>query len=52
MVLLDNNFASIVSDVLWGRGVYANITRFLQVRGPGGVYCWAHLWGIHDSIVR
>ncbi|GAB4821345.1 hypothetical protein N2152v2_008391 [Parachlorella kessleri] len=30
IVLLDNNFASIVSAVLWGRGVYANITRFLQ----------------------
>ncbi|KAL4422348.1 hypothetical protein ABPG75_008545, partial [Micractinium tetrahymenae] len=30
IVLLDNNFASIVSAVLWGRNVYANITRFLQ----------------------
>jgi hypothetical protein len=31
IVLLDNNFASIASAVLWGRNVYANITRFLQV---------------------
>jgi len=30
IVLLDNNFASIVSAVLWGRNVYCNITRFLQ----------------------
>ncbi|PSC68202.1 calcium-translocating P-type PMCA-type [Micractinium conductrix] len=30
IVLLDDNFASIVSAVLWGRNVYANITRFLQ----------------------
>ncbi|KAL4419237.1 hypothetical protein ABPG77_010679, partial [Micractinium sp. CCAP 211/92] len=30
IVLLDNNFASIVSAALWGRNVYANITRFLQ----------------------
>ena len=32
IVLLDNNFASIVSAVLWGRNVYCNITRFLQAR--------------------
>ena len=30
IVLLDNNFASIVSAALWGRNVYASITRFLQ----------------------
>ena len=36
-MLLDNNFASIVSAVLWGRNVYANITRFLQVGGGGWV---------------
>jgi len=43
IVLLDNNFASIVSAVLWGRNVYANITRFLQASGRlmvGGV-SWA-----------
>jgi cation transport ATPase len=41
IVLLDNNFASIVSAVLWGRNVYANITRFLQVsQGVVGGRCW------------
>lgn len=30
IILLDNNFASIVSAALWGRNVYASITRFLQ----------------------
>jgi magnesium-transporting ATPase (P-type) len=28
---MDNNFASIVSAVKWGRNVYAGIARFLQV---------------------
>ncbi|KFM24841.1 Plasma membrane calcium-transporting ATPase 3 [Auxenochlorella protothecoides] len=30
IVLLDNNFASIISAALWGRNVYASVTRFLQ----------------------
>lgn len=30
IILLDNNFASTVSAILWGRNVYANVTRFLQ----------------------
>lgn len=30
ILLLDNNFASIVSAVKWGRNVYASITKFLQ----------------------
>lgn len=29
-MLLDNNFASIISAALWGRNVYASVTRFLQ----------------------
>lgn len=48
IVLMDNNFASIVSAVLWGRGVYANITRFLQASRPcPHVGQWRHavLWG-------
>lgn len=32
ILLMDNNFASIVSAVKWGRNVYASIARFLQVR--------------------
>jgi len=30
IILVDNNFASTVSAALWGRNVYANISRFLQ----------------------
>ena len=30
ILLLDNNFASVVSAVRWGRNVYAGITKFLQ----------------------
>lgn len=30
ILLLDNNFNSIVSAVKWGRNVYAGITKFLQ----------------------
>jgi magnesium-transporting ATPase (P-type) len=30
IVILDDNFASIVKSVLWGRSVYDNIRRFLQ----------------------
>lgn len=42
-MLLDNNFASIVSAVLWGRNVYCNITRFLQASPPVRVQCHAQL---------
>ena len=35
ILLLDNNFASVVSAVRWGRNVYASITKFLQFQvGP------------------
>lgn len=30
IVILDNNFASIVAACKWGRNVYDNIRRFLQ----------------------
>merc|ERR1712146_844172 len=30
IVILDDNFASIVKSVMWGRSVYDNIRRFLQ----------------------
>jgi len=30
IVVMDDNFASIVKAVMWGRGVYVNIRRFLQ----------------------
>lgn len=30
ILLMDNNFASIVQAVKWGRNVYAGVARFLQ----------------------
>ena len=30
IVLLDDNFASIVSAIRWGRGIFENVRRFLQ----------------------
>ena len=30
ILLLDSNFMSIIRAVLWGRNVYAGITKFLQ----------------------
>ena len=30
IVIMDDNFSSIVKSVLWGRSVYSNIRRFLQ----------------------
>ena len=30
IVILDDNFSSIVKSVLWGRTVFANIRKFLQ----------------------
>ena len=30
ILLMDNNFSSIVSAVKWGRNVYIGVTRFLQ----------------------
>jgi hypothetical protein len=39
IVILDDNFSSIVKSVLWGRCVFANIRKFLQfqVRAPARV---------------
>lgn len=31
IVLLDDNFESIVKSVVWGRNVYLSIRKFLQV---------------------
>ena len=35
ILLLDDNFSSIVSAVKWGRNVYAGITKFLQFQVAG-----------------
>jgi len=32
IVILDDNFSSIVKSVSWGRCVFANLRKFLQVR--------------------
>ncbi len=30
IVIMDDNFSSIVKSVLWGRSVFANLRKFLQ----------------------
>jgi P-type E1-E2 ATPase len=30
IILLDDNFASIVTAVKWGRSIYSNVRKFLQ----------------------
>ena len=37
IIILDDNFSSIVKTVLWGRSVFNNIRKFLQVRSRRGV---------------
>ena len=32
IVIMDDNFSSIVKSVLWGRAVFSNIRKFLQVQ--------------------
>ncbi len=32
IVIMDDNFSSIVKSVLWGRSVFANLRKFLQAR--------------------
>ena len=38
IVIMDDNFSSIVKSVLWGRSVFANLRKFLQV-GPALCGC-------------
>ena len=48
ILLLDNNFSSVVDAVKWGRSVYAGITKFLQFQvGPSShvqTGCLRHWW--------
>jgi P-type E1-E2 ATPase len=30
IILLDDNFASIVTAIKWGRNIYSNVRKFLQ----------------------
>ena len=38
IVIMDDNFSSIVKSVLWGRSVFANLRKFLQA---------SHQWCLH-----
>ena len=46
ILLLDSNMLSIVKSVLWGRNVYAGITKFLQFQVGSSVsdVCVWDLW--------
>jgi P-type Ca2+ transporter type 2C len=33
IIILDDRFSSIVQAVMWGRSVYDNVQKFLQVLG-------------------
>ena len=52
ILLLDNNFTSVVDAVKWGRSVYAGITKFLQFQvnpsslswPPGNHFLFCSLW--------
>ena len=41
IVIMDDNFSSIVKSVLWGRSVFANLRKFLQVTATT---CYAAKW--------
>jgi magnesium-transporting ATPase (P-type) len=50
---MDDNFSSIVKSVLWGRSVYDNIRRFLQVSPfPSLFFSLLFLSSFCDSIRR
>jgi P-type Ca2+ transporter type 2C len=51
---MDDNFSSIVKSVLWGRSVYDNIRRFLQVSPPPSLFLslLPFLSSFRDSIRR
>ena len=38
IVIMDDNFSSIVKAVLWGRSVFTNIRKFLQFQVRAGVW--------------
>ena len=44
ILLLDNNFSSVVDAVKWGRSVYVGITKFLQfqVSSPSHIHSAVH----------
>ncbi len=48
IVILDDNFSSIVKSVLWGRTVFANIRKFLQFQARGG---WRAVWAVLKCMI-
>ena len=49
IVIMDDNFSSIVKAVMWGRSVFCNIRKFLQVGvGVGGGVGWGCCWWCVD----
>ena len=40
IVILDDNFSSIVKAVMWGRAVFDNIRKFLQFQLTGEDRVW------------
>lgn len=54
IVIMDDNFSSIVKAVLWGRSVFTNIRKFLQfqVRARRGRRAVAQLRGARWAALR
>ncbi len=44
ILLLDNNFSSVVDAVKWGRSVYAGITKFLQFQVSNPSHCYSAVY--------
>ena len=46
LIILDNNFASILKSILWGRAIFDNIKKFLQFQLTMNlVICFVHIIG-------
>ena len=44
IIILDDNFSSIVKTVLWGRSVFNNIRKFLQFQVSVWKYNQVRIW--------
>ena len=44
IIILDDNFSSIVKTVLWGRSVFNNIRKFLQFQVCVWKYHQVRIW--------
>ena len=46
LIILDNNFSSILKSILWGRAIFDNIKKFLQFQLTMNiVICFIHIIG-------